>query len=352
MADTLGSINNLLRRTKYTNQDELNAIRHAFLEQQEEEKGFDRKARVSKIREKVKLTDSWTIAEPDVQMDESVFVRNGNLIIQSAVSSHSAYPVTHTENGSISWDVRNGTKLGAYGRFQGSAYVSIPHNAAVDVGISQSFTFWFKFEETNAGTRTVFCKKDESTSTNAGIHISLTNGQTADYQSGSGAFDSDYSTASSNAKITTHIADGTNEVTANHEFANLDDGNWHCITVNIGDLGADYASGSGAYDTDYKTTATETIETFVDGSSVDSTSITSITGSLSNSRLSYIGGRDNGGTIDQKMYGTLAWFFWEGVVQSTSDVTDFHSNNIFHSNAQVSAVSFEGSVENTTLDNY
>lgn len=352
MADTLGSINNLLRRTKYTTQDELNAIRHAFLEQQEEEKGFDRKARVSKIREKLNLTETWTVAEPDIDISETGYVRNGNLIIKSAVSSHSAYPVTHTENGSISWDVRNGTKLGAYGRFTGSQYVSIPHDSAVDVSIPNSFTFWFKFEETNAGTRTVFCKKDESTSTNAGIHISLTNGQTADYQSGATAYNSDYSTSASNAKITTHIADGTNEVTANHEFANLDDGNWHCITVNLGDIGADYVSGSGGYDTDYRTTASEEIETFVDGSSISTTSLATVTGSLSNSRLSYIGGRDNGGTIDQKMYGTLAWFFWENTEQTTSDITDFHTNNIFHSNSQVSAVSFEGSVENTTLDNY
>jgi len=352
MADTLGSIANLLRKSSTTTQSEVNAIKHAFLEEVPEQKGVDRKARITKVREKLILTDTWTTGDPDIDISETGYLRNGNLIIKSAVSSHSAYPVTHVENGTIGYDVRDGTKLGAIGRFTGSQYVTIPNDSGLALGLSQSFSFWYKFTETNSGIRTLFCKKDESTSTNAGVHIWIESGLTADYQSGTGAYDSDYSSSVVAATVNCRIADGSNVVTASHSFSTLDDGSWHCMTINIGDIGADYLSGSGGYDTDYSTTANETIEIFVDGSSIGSTSNTSITASITNTRAAYFGARDNGGTFDQKLYGSVAWFFWEAAEQSSSQVTDFHSNNIFHSNNQLSAISFEGESGNDTLDLY
>lgn len=368
MADTLGSINNLLRRTKYTTQDELNAIRHAFLEQQEEQKGFDRKARVTKSREKINLTENWTAGNPDVDISESLKVRNGNFIIQSDISTHSAYPVTHTETGTIDYSVTNGTKYGASARFTGSQYVTIPNHADLNITIPCSFSFMYKFTETVGGSLTLFCKKDESEdydedfhstdfhatdfattpapNISEGIHIWIETTQTASFGSD---FNSDFQKAAVSATINVRIGDGSNSVTCTQNSSDLFDGNWHSIIVNIGDLGNDFHSTD--FNSDFSTTASEVISIYQDNTLLGTTSHTSLSSIITNTRNAYFGARDNGGTLDQKLKGAVAWFFWGNAEQTSTDRTDYE-NGKYHSHIEKSAISFEGNSENTTLDNY
>jgi len=370
MADTLGSIANLLRRSKTTSQAEINAIKHAFLEMIPEEKGVDRKARITKIREKLLIADVWTTGDPDVKIDESLQVRNGNFIVKTDSSTHSVYPVTHTETGSIDFSGKNGTKYGAIGKFDTTQYVTIPNHADLGLALPHSFSFMYKFDYISGGTFSVFCKKNEEAdhiedfhatdfhatdfattkqnNSNAGVHIWIESAQTVSFNSSD--FDSSFQTAVANATINVLVGDGTVFVKASEDSTNLFDGNWHTVVVNLGDVINDFHA-TDFHSTDFSTTATSNISIYQDGSLLGSTDISTITGSITNSRSAYIGGRDDAGTIDWKLGGSLAWFFWEGGEQSTSNISDYE-NGVFNSHTEKSAISFEGSVENTTLDNF
>jgi len=369
MADTLGSLSNLLRKTKLTSQAEINAIKHAFLEKSPEQKGIDKKARITKIREKLLLTEAWTTGSPDVDISESLQVRNGNFIVQTDNSSHSAYPVTHTETGTINWSPKNGTKYGALGKFDGTQYVTIPNHTNLDLTLPSSFAFMYRYDGLSGGTFSVFCKKNEEVdlvedfdatsfqassfatvplnNSNAGIHIWIETKQTISFHSTD--FDSSFQKATADATINVLVGDGTVFVKASEDSTDLFDGNWHTIIINLGDVIADFDASFQA--SSFSTSATANISIYQDNSLLGSTDISTITGSITNSRAAYIGGRDDAGTIDWKLAGSLAWFFWESAEQSSADIADYE-NGVFISHAEKSAISFEGSVENTTLDNF
>lgn len=346
MSNSLGALINLVRRSKHTNQSEVNALKLKFVEVAEGVQKADTKIAVKKIREVLLDTITGTVNTPDV--DENVSMRESaySFIMKPSVSTHTAYPVTHTTTGTIDFDVRShGTKWGAEGLFDGSQYITIPHHADIDVNIAQTFFFFFKAKSDFGGTLSLFCKKDESTSTNAGIHIYIESAQGADYDtsSGNGYLAADYQDADVDPTINCHVADGTNEVTATESASGLWDGNWHSIVVVIGDVGADYNS-TDYQSADYSTIATETISIYMDGALLGSSSNTTITGTVANSRDSYFGGRDNAGVIDQQFKGYTAWFFWEGYEAALADASSYNSGQL-NSQNQKSAIHFVGDEE-------
>ncbi len=349
MVTTIESLINQLQKNT-TNPDKvIQALKHVTMQHFEEQKGIDRKARMSKIREYIKITDVDNSSGNDKLSEETIDDSQNHFIIKPQNSSHTAYPQSATTTGTLTfpYSASNPSKYGAVARFANSQYITIPDDTSIDVDINQSFSFFFRWSlaTNDLSPASIFCKKDESTSTNAGIHIWINAPQgndysSTDYQSGAG----NYATADANGTINCRVADGSNEVNASYSVSpstELFDGNWHSVVITLGDIGADY-NGTDYQAADYKTTATEDVIIYIDGTAKSTTDYSSVTGTIGNARDIIVGGRDNSGTIDQKASCDLAWFFWDGHEMSSAEATSFNTGQIeIYSNPVLAAFFFE-----------
>lgn len=355
MANSLGSLNNLLRRTKHTSQAEINSLKLKFAEISDHQETADAKIGFKKIRELLLDTVSLTSGDPDI--DESTTLRNSaySFIMKPSTSTHSAYPVSHTTTGTIDFNIRNGTKYGAIGKFNGTQYIKIPHHVDVDTGLNQSWAFWFK--TTAGGTRTIFNKKDGDSEADynatdylaadyrtvagtitAGVSIFLQSLQ-ADQYDATDFLSDDYQQDAVPASVNCRVADGVQDITASEDLT-WNNGTWHSIVVTIGDIGDDYDSND-YQSADYQLTASEIISIYADGALLGTTSISLMTNAINNSRDSYIAALDEAGILTNKFIGSLAWFFWEQGVMELADAVAFNTGQM-NSNQQISAVFFDG----------
>ena len=264
-------------------------------------------------------------------------------------SSPTAYPVTNVVTGTLTFGETDLIKGGAGAHFTGTQYINIPDNSNLESELPLCVAFTFKSDGTQ-GSLGIYCKKDESTSTNAGIYVELLKNSVADFDQTGPNFDSgDFNTTTQDSAVRVHIADGTNEVDAIITTAtDLFDGSVHTIIINISDPIADFDSGD--FDnTDFAATSNQSIEVFVDKVSEGTSDISTITGNIVNSRDAYVGGRDNGGSIDSKLRGYIALLEVQNYNFTTSDITDYHDNDRVVVNNQLNAIHFCGDESSSVL---
>lgn len=280
-------------------------------------------------------------------------------------SSPTAYPVSNTTTGTITFNDTTKIKGGAGGLFTGTQYITIPDNSTLESELPLGLACTFKTNGTE-GSLGIYCKKDESTSTNPGIYVEILKNTTADFDSDD--FSSDFNLTTQACAVRVHIADGTNEVDTTITTAtDLFDGSAHSIMVNFYEAAGDYDSGdysgdysnapssvadfdSGDFSSDFATTGNfQVLEVFVDGVSEGTQSVASLTGSILNSRNAIFGGRDNGGVIDSLMRGYVALFEIQNDNYTPTAVTDYHSNNRIWVSNQLNALHFVGSDESSVL---
>ena len=206
--------------------------------------------------------------------------------------------------------------------------------------------FWFK--STAGGIQGIYCKRNIALSTNAGIDVSINSGEVDQYNAAD--FDvANYQQAATNNSVILILGDGTNTVTVDKSTAvNMFDGNWHSVGVFAEDdpeyLDPDYST------TNYFTTGGQTAEIYLDKVSLGTSSIASITSSTSNTRDCIFGGRDNAGVIENKLIGSIAYWFFEGDTLTPTEITNYHDSAIMIADDQKNAIMFVGDESASTND--
>lgn len=274
---------------------------------------------------------------------------SNNYTVVADTATPSAYPVTNVTTGTLTFGENDRIKGGCGAHFTGSQYITIPDNSALESELPVGIKFTFKSDGTQ-GSLGIYCKKDESTSTNAGIYVELLRNSVADFDQSGPNFDSgDFNTTTQASAVRVHIADGSNEVDTTITTAtDLFDGSVHTVVINIADAISDFDSGD--FDnTDFATSSNQTIEVFVDKVSEGTTDISSVTGSVLNSRSAYVGGRDNGGTIDSKLRGYLALLEIQNHNFTTSEINTYNDNDRVSVTNQLNAIHFCGSEDSSVL---
>lgn len=289
--------------------------------------------------------------------------------IVSDTASPVSYPVTNVTTGTITFGENSIIKGGCGALFDGSQYITIPDNSTLQSELPIGLMFTFKSIGTG-GSQAIYCKKNESidadfyeynfnntdfdrstTSIGSGIYVEVLKNDTADFDQVSSDFDTtDFNSTTQVSAVRVHIADGTNEVDFTQpSTVDLFDGNTHTIAVNISNAAPDFnATDFEATDFDFNTN--QTIEVWVDKVSRGSTSISSITGSILNSRSAYFGGRDIGGSIDSKLRGYVALFEVQNGLFSQSQINSYHDDDRLSVTNQLNAIHFCGDESASVLD--
>ena len=283
---------------------------------------------------------------PDVKKAETRNRETKSFKVKIPSASPPAYPVTNATTGTINFKP-TGHKYGAKSLFDGTQYITIPHHVNFDL-VGPDFGWIIFFKTTTGGTYGLYCKKNVAVATNAGMEIYVESTQ-ADQYGASTEYDStNFQQSAVNNSITCIIADGTNSVTLTQTTAtNIFDGSWHSIAVNASGS-VDYDSAN--YDSNYAITSSETLEIYLDKVSIGSTSTTSITGNLSNTRDCIFAGRDNAGTIQDKLRGSVAYWFYENTGFTSAEITDYHDNALIITDDQKNAIMFTGNEGVSTND--
>ena len=266
-------------------------------------------------------------------------------------STKTAYPVSNTTTGTLTYPSTSIIKGGAGTEFTGTQYITIPDNSTLESDLPIGIMFTFKSNGTE-GSLAVYCKKDESTSTNAGVYVELLRNSAPDFDQTGPNFDSgDFNTTTQASAVRVHVADGTNEVDATITTAtDLFDGNTHTVVINIANVNPDFDSGDFDNDDFFIANSPKTVEVFVDKVSEGTADTSSITGSLTNARDAYFGGRDNGSGVDSKLQGYVALFEIQNTTFSTSQINAYHDDNRIYVNNQLNAIHFAGSEDPSILD--
>ena len=201
-----------------------------------------------------------------------------------------------------------GSTMGGLSRLAGTQYIKVdPYNSSTQMDLgSGGFSISWNHKKTTTGTYGIFCKRDMSNTTNAGVEIWV-----------------------NSTTINCRIADGTNTSLCSVTFANLNDGNRHTIVCNVPNSG--------------------NLEIFVDKISQGTQPRGSVA-NLTNVRSAYIFARDNAGTIQDSFSGDAGLFSWKREVMSTQDITDFHDNYLLNyksaSNTEILTFPFHTTNEN------
>ena len=265
-----------------------------------------------------------------------------------------AYPVTNVTTGTIQFPKTN-LKYGAEGKFDGSAYITIPHNTTISPQTANfGIIFWFKSTEQGG---TIYSKSTISdtspdyhsddylaadylqvTPPESGMEIIINPTQaenflTADFDT------SNFSVTATNNSVYTEIEDGVDTVSLDATTStNMFDGIWHSICVNSTILSdADYHA-TDYHTTDYQTvvSGTEILEAFLDTVSLGSTS-SSVINTLATTANALIG-MDK--TSTQELKGSLAHFFIESEPLTTTEIANYHDSARMTTKNQLNAIQF------------
>lgn len=201
-----------------------------------------------------------------------------------------AFDPTITKNGTVSYPNPTGATpfsqiFGCLGIMNGTQWTSFSDAPRFAFGSgSLGFAAWVLNPGT--GTYGLFCKRNIANTTNAGVEIWISGGNT----------------------ISCRISDGTNTVLTS-VIKTLNDGLPHSIIINI-------PSGVAS------------VEIFVDNVSQGILPRTGV-GSITNTRTAYILARDNAGTPQDLYSGSIALIqVKKGEIFSSQQRTDYHSNGI------------------------
>lgn len=195
------------------------------------------------------------------------------------------YPLVHTTVGSGITFPNTGKKFAGHCLNAGDTHIKVDDDDWMDMAAAAfGVAFWIK--KTSTGTYAILCKKDISTTTLAGIHIQI-----------------------SSTTITCRISDGTNTVLLSGTDADINDGDWHSVIINIP------ASGN-----------LEILIDKVSQGTVDRGSVASI----DNTRPTYIQAEDNAATIQNELDGAMSMFIWKkSEIFDSTDIDDFHDNGYY-----------------------
>lgn len=275
-----------------------------------------------------------------------------------------AYPVTNTTTGTIQFPKTN-MKYGAEGYFDGTSYITIPHNTSIS-STTANFGMIFWFKSTQQGG-TVYSKSNVTDSNpdydsddylaadylqvqpaESGIEV-IINPALSDNYLATDFEATDFSTSDVNNSIYAEIEDGADTVTLDATTAtNIFDGNWHSICINSTILSdADYLAADYLAD-DYETvvSGTEVLEIFLDKVSLGSTSSSTIDSIVTTDNA--LVGIDKTGS--KALQGSLAHWFLESEPLTAAEITDFHDNARMTTKNQLNAIQFIAD-ESTSVNN-
>lgn len=310
---------------------------------------------------------SQTLAKSgsDVSSTKNRTRRSSSYTVLPYTSSPPAYPVSNTLNGTLTLLKYPDWKYGSGATFNGTQYIEIPHNTALEVTRTLfSVQFWFK--STTFGQHYIYCKKDLASSNadylspdydsnyllaaevNAGIEVYLVADDGNRDFINDGDYDSNYFTEDRGITVNCGISDGTNSLLVSKTASGLFDGNWHSVTIVSKDV-ADYLSPD--YDSNYSVSGGETVEILVDKVSKGSVSNSSITGSLTNTRNAYFGAGDNDGSLVNKMVGSVALFTINEDSLTSTEIDNYHDSGRIVTREQKNALFFTGNEESSVNDN-
>ena len=280
-----------------------------------------------------------------------------------------SYPVTNVTTGTITFGETSIIKGGCGALFDGTQYITIPHNSTLQSELPIGLIFTFKSSGTG-GNQAIYCKKDETIDADfyefnfnntdfdrsesgiqSGIYVEVLKNDTPDFDQVSSDFDtSDFNMTTQVSAVRVHIADGTNQVDFTQpSTVDLFDGNTHTIAVNMSNALPDFNNTDfEASDFDFNTN--QNVEIWVDKVSRGSTSISSVTGSILNSRSAYFGARDNGGVIDLKLRGYVALFEVQNGLFTQSQINSYHDHDRLSVTNQLNAIHFCGDESESVLD--
>lgn len=191
-----------------------------------------------------------------------------------------SYPLIHTITGTPVNEKIVGSKFGGGGINDATKYITTTHHANMDMGTgSFGIACWYKSTDTVAH-HGIICKKDVSVSTLAGFNVFVGNDNT----------------------LRCRIADGTNTAILNVSASTIHNGSWHSLIVNIPSAG--------------------NLEGFMDGSSLGTVARGSVA-NVNNTRDAYEMASDSAGTIQEKLNGSISYFFWKTSIFSAGQITDW-----------------------------
>lgn len=275
-----------------------------------------------------------------------------------------AYPVTNVTTGTITFPLTD-LKFGAEGKFDGSSYITIPHNTAISASDGNfGMIFWFKSTQQGGAIYSKSNLTDENPDydsddylaadylqvqpSEVGMEVILNPAQSDNFLTAD--FDTDdFSTTDVNNSVYVEIEDGTDTVTLDATTAtNIFDGNWHSICVNSTVLSdPDYLAANYLAD-DYETvvSGSEVLEVFLDKVSIGSTS-SSVIDSIVTTQNALIGADKTG---SRNLQGSLAHWFFESKPLTSAEITNFHDNARMTTKNQLNAIQFITN-EDTSVNN-
>ncbi len=275
-----------------------------------------------------------------------------------------AYPVTNVTTGTITFPLTD-LKFGAEGKFDGSSYITIPHNTTISPSTANfGMIFWFKSTQQGGAVYSKSNLTDEDPDYDSDDYLAADYLQVQPAESGmevivnpaqsdnflTADFDTDdFSTTSTNNSVYVEVEDGSDTVTLNAlTTTNIFDGNWHSICVNSTVLtDPDYLAANYLAD-DYETvvSGSEVLEIFLDKVSIGSTS-SSVIDSIVTTQNALIGADKTG---SRNLQGSLAHWFFESEPLTSAEITNFHDNARMTTKNQLNAIQFITN-EDTSVNN-
>lgn len=264
-----------------------------------------------------------------------------------------AYPVTNVTTGTLTFPLTD-LKYGAEGVFDGSSYITIPHNTTISPQTANfGMIFWFKSTQQGGAIYSKSNLTDEDPDYDSDDYLAADYLQVQPAESGmeviinppqtdnflTADFNEDFSTSATDNSVYVEIEDGTDTVALNASTAtNIFDGNWHSICVNSTILSdPDYLAANYLAD-DYETVVagSEVLEVFLDKVSLGSTSSSTID-NLTTTENALIGADKTG---SRNLQGSLAHWFFESQPLTSAEITNFHDNARMTTKNQLNAIQF------------
>ena len=293
---------------------------------------------------------------------------SSSITILPDTATPTAFPVSETLIGTLTF---NQEKYGAGAVFNGYQYISIPDNAQFDLTLPYfTMAFWFKSNDIDQGVQTIWSKgsfifaadhclacgnfdTDDYITTidtvnTPGLEVRVQGNITQDHCSACTDFDASYDSSTSIEQINIIISDGINLIDQTVNIANIFDGNWHSVIIISNDSVSDYCVACTDFSDDYSVVTTPLITVYMDKVSMGTIDHSTITGSLENSNIAYIG---IGGELENPLKGSLAIFEYQGTNWTTTDVDSFHDSGRIRVGSQKAAFHFIGNDSSVdTLD--
>jgi hypothetical protein len=343
----MSDISNFVRRSSDSSHDEINKLLSiitpiAFAEP-EDDVLKERDILADQVRNRTTTFLSGTDITETTTHDTKRY--EAPITIIPDVASPTAFPVTPVLTGTLSF-TPSAQKNGAGALFDGTQYITLPDDPKLDLtGASFGMAFWFKGDGVNKATQTIWNKM----ASGAGLRVSFITDDAIDYCSSCADFSDDYILSTAPTKLVIELNDGSNSITGNiTPSTDIYDGSWHSIIINSSDIVSDYCSACTDFSSDFSVVSTPNITLYVDGSSEGTIDHSTITGSLSNSEIVYLGVNNS---IENPVKGYLAYFEFQDAIYSTSAITDYHSNKRINVTSQKASFHFIGNDDTiSTLD--